>query len=190
MGSITFINKLFFYLSNMLPTFIAIAIVYFIPFRILTCYQIIYVIVIMGLIVLSSIGLVWWFWYLHKLDKIRTGDEKTIKESSEISSSVSNYIIAYAVSVISVSVVGGAKGIILLSILIVIFGLYAFGWNVMLFNPFLMLAGYRVYSVELSDGSTGYIIRRIMGGPLVNMKGNEMKMIMIDNYLYYVPNQN
>lgn len=190
MGNITFINKLFFYLSNMLPTFIAIAIVYFIPFRILTYYQIIYLIVIIGLIVLSSIGLVWWIWYLHKLDKIRTGDEKTIKESSEISSSVSNYIIAYAVSVISVSVVGGAKGIILLSILIVIFGLYAFGWNVMLFNPFLMLAGYRVYSVELSDGSTGYIIRRIMGGPLVNMKGNEMKMIMIDNYLYYVPNKN
>ncbi|MCL4420987.1 MAG: hypothetical protein M1477_04795 [Candidatus Thermoplasmatota archaeon] len=190
MTEISNYHKILFYFSNMLPTFVATAIVYFIPLKILTFYQIIYLIVILSLIVLSSIGLFWWFWYLHKLDKIRTGDEKTIKESSEISSSVSNYIIAYAVSVISVSVVGGVKGIILLAILIVLFGLYAFGWNVMLFNPFLMLKGYRLYSVELSDGSTGYIIRKIMGGPLANMKGNEMKMIMIDNYLYYVPNQN
>ena len=188
MGSMTFFNKLLFYLSNMLPTFIAVAIVYFIPYEIDTCYQKIFLGTMLGIILLSSIGLASWFWDLHKLDRSSKGDEKTIKESSEISSSVSNYIIAYAVSVISVSVVGGIKGIILLVILVIIFGLYAFGWNVMLFNPFLMLAGYRLYSVELSDGSTGYMIRRIIGGPVTNMRETEMKMIMIDNYLYYAPN--
>ena len=183
-------KKLFFYLSNMLPTFIAVLIVY-IPTTDLTL--LLWLIIITStsvLLALSALGLGWWFMYLHMLSKSKPADTKEVRESGEVSSIVSSYILAYVASVVSVSVAGGIIGFLLLLLLVIIFGLYALGWNVMLFNPFLMLGHYRLYWVELSDGSIGYVIRRLTGGPQINLKYENLKMIRIDDYLYYAADGN
>ena len=172
----------------MLPAFLAAAIIYATPYRGTFSLQLGFFIAIIALVIVSLIGLYRWVDYLHSLTEQNFTNEMNIKESNEISSVVSNYIIAYAISIISVSVAGGIKGIALLALLVVVFGLYAFGWNAMLFNPFLMLCGYRVYWMELEDGSTGYLILQVSGGPVMNMKGSMHQMIKIDNYLYYLKN--
>lgn len=172
----------------MLPAFLAAAIIYVTPYRRMSSLQLGFLFGIIALVIASSIGLYLWINYLHILAQEKITNEMNVKESNEISSVVSNYIISYAISIISVSVVGGIKGIFLLALLVVVFGLYAFGWNAMLFNPFLMLCGYRVYWMELEDGSTGYLILQVSGGPIMNMKGSIRQMIKIDNYLYYLKN--
>ncbi len=179
-------RKIFFYLSNMLPTFIASVIIYGLPSCSSSLLNNVFSSVLIAMVVLSFAGFVVWLTYLRDLNDDETTDEKSVKETKEISSVVSNYILAYAVSVISVSVVGGFKGILLLLVLVIIFGIYAFSWNVMLFNPFLMLFGYRVYWMELEDESTGYFIRKLTGGPINNPKGNHYPMLQIDSYLYYL----
>jgi hypothetical protein len=172
----------------MLPAFLAGAIIYAPPYRRMSSLQLGFLFAIIALVIASSIGLYLWVNYLHILAKEKIANEMNVKESNEISSVVSNYIMAYAISIISVSVVGGIRGIALLALLVVVVGLYAFGWNAMLFNPFLMLCGYRVYWMELEDGSTGYLILQVSGGPVMNMKGSTHQMIKIDNYLYYLKN--
>jgi hypothetical protein len=172
----------------MLPTFVAIAFIYDLPFEFSTLIQQALFIISLIPIGASFLGLVLWIRYLKNVDKDKNSGAKRIKETTEVSSTVSNYIIAYAVSVVSVSVVGGFKGVLLLIVLVTVFGIYAFSWNVMFFNPFLMLLGYRVYWVELEDGigSSGYVIMRINGGPVRNLKGNEFTMTKMDNYFYYL----
>ena len=188
MIEMSFGRKVLFYLSNMLPTFVAIAFIYDLPFEFSTLIQQSLFIISLIPIGASFLGLVLWIRYLKNVDKDKNSGAKRIKETTEVSSTVSNYIIAYAVSVVSVSVVGGFKGVLLLIVLVAVFGIYAFSWNVMLFNPFLMLLGYRVYWVELEDGigSSGYVIMRINGGPVRNLKGNEFTMTKMDNYFYYL----
>lgn len=172
----------------MLPAFLAAVIIYAIPFHDKSSLQLGFFFAIIVLVIVSSIGLYLWVNYLHSLAKEKIAKDMNVKESNEISSVVSNYIIAYAISIISVSVGGGIRGMALLSLLVVVFGLYAFGWSAMLFNPFLMLGGYRVYWIELEDGSTGYLILQVSGGPIMNMNGSIRQMIKIDNYLYYLKN--
>lgn len=188
MIEMSFGRKVLFYLSNMIPTFVAIAFIYDLPFEFSTLIQQSLFIISLIPIGASFLGLVLWIRYLKNVDKDRNSGVKRIKETTEVSSTVSNYIIAYAVSVVSVSVVGGFKGVLLLIVLVTVFGIYAFSWNVMFFNPFLMLLGYRVYWVELEDGigSSGYVIMRINGGPVRNLKGNEFTMTKMDNYFYYL----
>lgn len=188
MIEMSFGRKVLFYLSNMLPTFVAIAFIYDLPFEFSTLIQQALFIISLIPIGASFLGLVLWIRYLKNVDKDKNSGAKRIKETTEVSSTVSNYIIAYAVSVVSVSVVGGFKGVLLLIVLVTVFGIYAFSWNVMFFNPFLMLLGYRVYWVELEDGigSSGYVIMRINGGPVRNLKGNEFTMTKMDNYFYYL----
>ena len=192
MIEMSFGRKVLFYLSNMLPTFVAIALIYDFPFEFSTLNQQTLFIISLIPIGASFLGLILWIKYLKNVDQDKNSDAKRIKETTEVSSTVSNYIIAYAVSVVSVSVVGGFKGVLLLIVLVAVFGIYAFSWNVMLFNPFLMLLGYRVYWVELEDGigSSGYVIMRISGGPVRNLKGNEFTMTKMDNYFYYLHNDN
>jgi len=186
MTNIGLSRKIFFYLSNMLPTFIASLIIYGIPYGSNTLLNKAFSSFLIAMTAISVCGFILWLTYLKHLDTDRTTDEKSVKETREISSVISSYILAYAVSVISVAVVGGLKGMLLLLVLVTIFGLYAFSWNVMLFNPFLMLFGYRVYSMELEDESTGYFIRKITGGSVNNPKGNQYSMLQIDSYLYYL----
>ncbi len=192
MIEMSFGRKVLFYLSNMLPTFVAIALIYDFPFEFSTLNQQTLFIISLIPIGASFLGFILWIKYLKNVDRDKNSDAKRIKETTEVSSTVSNYIIAYAVSVVSVSVVGGFKGVLLLIVLVAVFGIYAFSWNVMLFNPFLMLLGYRVYWVELEDGigSSGYVIMRISGGPVRNLKGNEFTMTKMDNYFYYLHNDN
>lgn len=185
-GRLGFVQKLLFYLSNMLPTFIAMIIIYGWPYaKEPLSLQIISSIPII-MVLLSICGLTLWGISLKELHKRRTGDEKLVKETNEITTVVSNYILAYAASIISVSVVGGIRGILLFATLVIIFGLYAFSWNAMLFNPLLMLWGYRIHWIELRDGSTGYLICRATGGPITSLRGEYHTMIKIDNYLYYL----
>ncbi len=185
-------NKFMFYLSNMLPTFIAVAVIYDYPLTLSTLIEKLLFCASLIPIALSGLGFIFWVLYLKKAAVEKTGDVKKVKEASEVSTTVSNYIMAYAVSVISVSVVGGFKGIILLIVLVSVLGIYAFGFNALLFNPFLMLLGYRIYWVELEDGigSSGYVILRISGGPLKKLKDNEFEMTEIDNYFYYLHYEN
>lgn len=194
MKEISFIQKLLFYLSNMLPTFVAIALIYDFPFALSSSTQEVALILSLIPIVVSLIGFGLWILYLNKVDSDENGDPKKIKETSELSNTISNYIIAYAVSVISVTVVGGIKGLLLLFVLVVVFGLYAFSLNAMFFNPFLMLLGYRLYWVEVERedgiGSSGYVILRITGGPVRSLKGNKFKMTKMDNYFYYLHQKN
>jgi|ACXJ01.1.fsa_nt_gi uncharacterized membrane protein YidH (DUF202 family) len=186
MTNIGLSRKIFFYLSNMLPTFIASLIIYGIPYGSNTLLNKAFSSFLIAMTAISVCGFILWLTYLKHLDTDRTTDEKSVKETREISSVISSYILAYAVSVISVAVVGGLKGMLLLLVLVTIFGLYAFSWNVMLFNPFLMLFGYRVYSMELEDESTGYFIRKITGGPVKNPRSNKYSMLQIDSYFYYL----
>lgn len=185
------LRKVFFYLSNLFPTFIASTIIYGIPSTSNSLSDNLISSLIIFMLILSAFGLCLWILYLRSLNgESHFADEKHVVESNEISSVVSNYILAYAVSVLSISVVGGVKGMELLITLILVFGIYAFGWNVMLFNPFLMLLGYRIYSMELEDNSTGYFIRKVNGGPIANIKGHNYSMLKIDNYLYYLYEEN
>lgn len=179
-------EKVLFYLSNMLPTFIAMIIIYGLP---LSGEPILFKAISWALIMMTIVsiaGLFQWVRYLRSLDERSIGDEKQVKETNEITTVVSNYILAYAASVISTSVVGGTRGILLFAILVIIFGLYAFSWNAMLFNPLLMLKGYRIYWMGLQDGSTGYLICKLTGGPIISPRGKSYAMIKIDDYLYYL----
>ncbi len=186
MTNIGLFRKIFFYLSNMLPTFIASLIIYGLPYESDTPLNNVFSSFLIAMAAISVGGFILWLTYLENLNNEQTTDEKSVKETREISSVISSYILAYAVSVISVAVVGGIKGMLLLLVLVTIFGLYALSWNVMLFNPFLMLFGYRVYSMELEDESTGYFIRKITGGRVNNPRGNKYSMMQIDSYFYYL----
>ena len=92
----------------------------------------------------------------------------------------------YIVLFLYVIVVGGATGIILFFVFVVIIGLLSLSSN-MIYNPFLGALGYRFYFVELYDGSTGYVIIRHSGGPRV-LDGRSYHFTMMDNYLYYAHN--
>ncbi len=183
--------KIMFYLSNMLPAFIGAVIIYS-PYYNNNCYSLDKWIFIstVSIAVISLIGLFLWIKYLHSLDKEELGGKKKIVQSNEISSLISNYIIAYIASIISISVVGGVRGFALLIFLIVVFGLYAFGWNAMLFNPFLMLKDYRIYWMKLDDGSIGYLILKLTGGPIKELDGHSYNTIKIADYLYYLNDKN
>ena len=183
-------RKVMFYLSNMLPAFLGAIIIYSHYYSNNLCLIDTWLlIIVVVLTIISLIGLILWITYLNALNKEKVYNHKMkVKESNEISNSVSNNILVYIASILSIALVGGIKGFLLLIVLLVIFGLFSFGSNSMLFNPFLMLKGYRVYWMKLDDGSIGYLILRVTGGPNTELAGNCYKTIKIADYMYYLNN--
>ena len=90
MIEMSFGRKVLFYLSNMIPTFVAIAFIYDLPFEFSTLIQQSLFIISLIPIGASFLGLVLWIRYLENVDKDRSPGAKRIKEATEVSSAVSN----------------------------------------------------------------------------------------------------
>lgn len=180
------LHKILFYLSNLIPGFLVLTIVYDFPLKLSTLYDKSVFIITMVFLGSSVLGFVGWVLYLNEVDLDKTGDVKKIIKSDDLSGKSTIYSMIYLVLFVYVIVVGGTTGIILFFVFVVIIGLLSSSSN-MIFNPFLGTLGYRFYFMELHDGSTGYVIIRHSGGPRV-LDGKSYSFTMMDDYFYYAHN--
>lgn len=176
-----------FYLSNFIPISIVLMVVYDFPLDISTLYGKVVFSATIVLFALSVLGLISWIRYLGKLNHDNRGDAKIISKYTDLSGQITIYYMVYLLLFLYIIMIGGTKSIILFFAFVIVVGVLSLIHmnTIMTFNPFLSLLGYRLYLVELSDGSKGHVIAKLSGGPIL-LKDRSLYFIMIDNYLYYV----
>ena len=97
-------------------------------------------------------------------------------------SQVMGYFLSYALSLPSVVVVGGSRGIIILAILMMLIFILSHSSRIMLYNPFLSVFGFRIYEIEPRTGPHAYILSK---GQLL-VSDQKITTAQIEDYIYVV----
>ncbi len=171
-----FLGRLAIFLGNFAPLFAVVLIIYWgTPEQTVS----------EALTVASFSCLLYWHHLLSastkKTVKYAIKDLK-IRESDDPISAIIGYFLTYTVSLPSVAVIGGLKGLsVLLSLLVVIY-LALYENKIAFFNPFLTLFSYKMYRIETEDEAQGYLIVKIKG---IDWKpSGTVQAVALDDFLY------
>jgi hypothetical protein len=167
--------RIMIFIGNLFPLFLVVFIIYFnSPYEFLT-------IIIM---LASFILLFFWKYLLGASYKTGSRNTKTleIKTSSDSSSSIIGYFLTYTVSIPSIAVVGGIKGLIILFILLIMIYLVLYENKIAFYNPFLFLFKYKMYHIETTEMALGYLITKVDGNEY--RPNGRINAVQIDDFIY------
>ena len=167
--------RIIIFIGNLFPLFMVVFIIYLgSPYSLFT-----------GIMTLASFLLLfYWTILLKASDKPGSRNTKAleIKNSTDSSSAIIGYFLTYTVSIPSVSVVGGIKGLIILFILLIIIYLVLYENKIAFYNPFLFLFKYKMYQIETTAMALGYLITKVNGIEF-NPQGTIIA-VQIDDFIY------
>ena len=170
----TFVRIIIF-IGNLFPLFIVVSVIYYgSPYSVFT-----------GCITLASFVLLFfWAKLLKASDKPGSRNTKAleIKNATDSSSAIIGYFLTYTVSIPSVSVVGGIKGLIILLILLIMMYLVLYENKIAFYNPFLFIFKYKMYQIETTGLALGYLITKVNGIEF-RPKGT-INAVQIDDFIY------
>lgn len=164
------------FIGNLSPLFLILFVIYY-----GTTYCYIQII----LFVSSVLCVFYWKWILKLQYDGKTS--KSIKQldirvADDASSAIITYFLTYAVSLPSVAVIGGLKGIIVLIILLFVIYIVTTENRISLFNPILFVFHYKMYRIETKEQFIGYLIVKIGGN---DRKPNGItNAVQIDDFTY------
>lgn len=162
------------FLGNISPLLLIIDIIYY-PH---------YFLLLITITILFFIFNIYWYKILKDAKEAnKTGNEiLNISHLNDMGFLVISYFLTYTLSIPSVAIVGGIKGLLIL--LILLFIIYISLWNskLLLYNPFLFLFGYKIYQIKTNAGAIGYLL--LKKGPIEYEIKGEVKVIRIDDYIY------
>ncbi len=169
------VSRITIFLGDLPPLFFIVYIIYFnTPYSTYT------------LIVLAvSIAMAFYWKVILSLandSKNRNVKSLDIENASDSTTAILGYFLTYTVSVPSISIIGGVKGLIVLSVLLGVIYLVLYENRVILYNPFLSLFKYRMYHIQTKDKADGYILIRVAG---INYEPSGfVTAVQIDDFFY------
>ena len=168
-----FIERVTTFLGNFSPLFLIVYITY---------YGLSFNIFLLPITATFLCNLIW----LQLLSRRRLDDSHTqffeVMSARDIGPQVIAYFLSYALSLPSVVVVGGSRGIIILAILMILIFTLSHSSRIMLYNPFLSVVGFRIYEIMPRAGPHAYILSN--GQPLV--ADQKVTAAQIEDYIYVV----
>lgn len=169
------VSRITIFIGDLPPLFLIVYVIYF-----NTPYSI-YTLVILAVSIAMAF---YWKVILNLADDSKDKNVKSldIENSSDSTTAILGYFLTYTVSVPSISIIGGAKGLIVLSILLGVIYLVLYENRVILYNPFLSLFKYRMYRIQTKDKADGYILIRVAG---INYEPRGLvTAVQIDDFFY------
>lgn len=169
------VSRITIFIGDLPPLFLIVYVIYF-----NTPYSI-YTLVILAVSIAMAF---YWKVILNLADDSKDKNVKSldIENSSDSTTAILGYFLTYTVSVPSISIIGGAKGLIVLSILLGVIYLVLYENRVILYNPFLSLFKYRMYRIQTKDKADGYILIRVAG---INYEPSGIvTAVQIDDFFY------
>lgn len=169
------LGRIIIFIGNLSPLFIVVFIIYFgSPYSVYTLCM-----MLASLLLLA-------YWKILLNVSMKPGSRNTkpleIKSATDSSSAIISYFLTYTISIPSVSVVGGIKGLFLLLILLIVIYLVLYENRIAFYNPFLFLFKYKMYQIETTELAVGYLITKV-GGVEFKPQGT-IKAIQIDDFIY------
>ena len=169
------VSRITIFIGDLPPLFFIVYVIYF-----NTPYSI-YTLVVLAVSIAMAF---YWKVILNLADDSKDKNVKSldIENSSDSTTAILGYFLTYTVSVPSISIIGGAKGLIVLSILLGVIYLVLYENRVILYNPFLSLFKYRMYRIQTKDKADGYILIRVAG---INYEPSGIvTAVQIDDFFY------
>ena len=169
------VSRITIFIGDLPPLFLIVYVIYF-----NTPYSI-YTLVVLAVSIAMAF---YWKVILNLADDSKDKNVKSldIENSSDSTTAILGYFLTYTVSVPSISIIGGAKGLIVLSILLGVIYLVLYENRVILYNPFLSLFKYRMYRIQTKDKADGYILIRVAG---INYEPRGLvTAVQIDDFFY------
>lgn len=169
------VSRITIFIGDLPPLFFIVYVIYF-----NTPYSI-YTLVVLAVSIAMAF---YWKVILNLADDSKDKNVKSldIENSSDSTTAILGYFLTYTVSVPSISIIGGAKGLIVLSILLGVIYLVLYENRVILYNPFLSLFKYRMYRIQTKDKADGYILIRVAG---INYEPRGLvTAVQIDDFFY------
>jgi hypothetical protein len=161
-----FSGRLMVFFGNLSPLFLITFIIYFgTPEELLT----------VAITVLSIVSLGYWKHILgaRYSPKIKYNiKELSVKNAYDPTSAIIGYFLTYTVSLPSVAIVGGIRGLIVLLVLLVVIYLVFYENRIAFFNPLLSLFSYKMYQIETESSEIGH---KYNGYLIVKIEGTDSK---------------
>lgn len=172
------LEKVVIFLGNMSPLFAVITVIYY--------GQTILFELLLSLTVLTGFFNLYWrriLSFSNSGQNQKNYRELEIKDANDLGNLVLSYFLTYTLSLPAVAVIGGIKGLIVLSILLAVVYVVMNSSRIMLYNPFLTFANYKIYRIETTRNAVGYLIVKKIGGVDYKLEG-KVEAIQIDDYIY------
>lgn len=170
------------FIGNLAPLFLVVSVIYY-------GTPLIFPLLLSITIISFMLNLLWWrvLSQINKLDTPSNTKTLDIKEADDLGSLVISYFLTYTLSLPSVAVIGGIKGLVVLIILLIIIYVVLEQNSIMLYNPFLSFRNYRLYKITTTTQSVGYLLVKKHPGIDRPLTG-EVRAVHFRSYLYIKKN--
>ncbi len=168
-------ERIFVFIGDFAPLYLIVYIIYF-SFTLNAYFSLV--------VVPFLCNLVWLFLLSNENLKNSNVQNFELESFEDVGTQMTAYFLSYAISIPSVTIVGGVRGVVVLAIFMSLFFVLFHGNKIMLYNPFLSVFGYKVYKITVVKSPTQvpstYIISK---GEKLTITG-KIKASQIEDYIY------